>query len=114
MKALVGSIIVLIVLVRAGVSAETSEDPNITRAKFDIRALSKAALALAAKNDSIFPEKLDDLAPLLEVGEKALVDPWGNKYQYAAAGKKNGGKQPDIWTETPDKKIIGNWPEEKK
>ncbi len=35
-------------------------------------------------------------------------------YQYDAAGKKNGGTKPDIWTETPDKKIIGNWPEEKK
>jgi hypothetical protein len=39
-----------------------------------------------------------------------LLDPWGKKYKYDA-GKKNNGEKPDIWTETPDKKIIANWPD---
>ena len=39
----------------------------------------------------------------------ALLDHWKNPYQYDAAGPKNGGKQPDIWTVTPEGKVIGNW-----
>ena len=43
-----------------------------------------------------------------------FTDPWGNPYRYDPKGKRNGGKRPDIWTVTPDKTGIGNWPEQKK
>jgi hypothetical protein len=43
---------------------------------------------------------------------KSIVDPWGKEFQYDISGKKTKNKEvPDIWTETPDKKIIGNWSE---
>lgn len=44
---------------------------------------------------------------------KSLLDPWGKEFRYDLSGKHHKGKKPDIWTETKDKKIIGNWPEEK-
>lgn len=41
---------------------------------------------------------------------KSLLDPWGKGFQYDIAGKKTANKEvPDIWTEMPDKSIIGNW-----
>jgi hypothetical protein len=43
-----------------------------------------------------------------------LLDPWKQPLQYDARGPKNKGKKPDIWTVTPDKRIIGNWEIEKK
>ena len=46
------------------------------------------------------------------LSSKALVDPWGKEFQYDISGKKTKNKEvPDIWTETPDKKVIGNWSE---
>jgi hypothetical protein len=39
-----------------------------------------------------------------------LTDEWSHPYQYDAAGPKNGGEKPDIWTETPQGKVLGNWP----
>jgi len=43
---------------------------------------------------------------------KSIVDPWGKEFQYDISCKKTKNKEvPDIWTETPDKKIIGNWSE---
>ena len=44
----------------------------------------------------------------------ALLDPWKKPFQYDAAGPKNKGKKPDVWTVTPDKRVIGNWEAEKK
>lgn len=41
---------------------------------------------------------------------KSLLDPWGKEFEYDVAGKKTGNREvPDIWTVTPDKKIIDNW-----
>jgi len=40
---------------------------------------------------------------------RSLCDPWGGDFQYDVSGKNNKGQKPDIWTETKDKKIIGNW-----
>lgn len=46
------------------------------------------------------------------LSSKSLLDPWGKEFQYDITGKRTKNKEvPDIWTETPDKKIIGNWSE---
>jgi type II secretory pathway pseudopilin PulG len=101
----------------------TKDDPQdeakIKLAKTQIRTLTQAAETYRLNNGD-WPPNLKVLtekqpnggAALLEV--KALTDPWKKAYQYDEAGNKNKGLRPDIWTETPDKKIIGNWPEEKK
>ena len=44
------------------------------------------------------------------LSSKSLLDPWGKEFQYDITGKRTKNKEvPDIWTETPDKKVIGNW-----
>ena len=58
-----------------------------------------------------------DLKTLVDIGilrEESLLDLWGKEFKYDVSGKRNKWKQPDIWTETPDKKIIDNWPESEK
>jgi hypothetical protein len=56
------------------------------------------------------PAHLKTLVDAKVLSSKSLVDPWGKEFQYDITGKKTGNKEvPDIWTETPDKKVIGNW-----
>jgi RNA polymerase sigma factor (sigma-70 family) len=56
------------------------------------------------------PPNLTTLVDAKILWPESLVDPWGKKFQYDITGKKTGNKEvPDIWTETPDKNIIGNW-----
>ena len=78
--------------------------------RFRTLALDGAVKAYQLQNGN-FPEKLEDLAagekPLVE--KASLKDPWGKAYQYDAAGPKNKGAKPDIWTTDPSGKVIGNW-----
>ncbi len=62
-----------------------------------------------------FPQSLDmllqrveDRGPWLKTQE-ALIDPWGQPYQYNMAGSYNNGLLPDIWAEHPQHGQIGNW-----
>jgi hypothetical protein len=89
------------------------EDSKIQIAKKEVENLTKA-VEYFQKKQGAFPAKLKDLQDVgyVEPG-KLLKDPWGKEYQYDRAGKKNGGKKPDIWFVAPDGKKIGNWPEEK-
>ena len=91
-----------------------TEANKIEIAKVDVQNLTKA-VEFFKKQRGAFPVKLKDLqdAGLVEPG-KLLKDPWGNDYEYDPKGPKNGGKQPDIWCNTPGTRKIGNWPEEKK
>jgi hypothetical protein len=62
-----------------------------------------------------YPDRLDDLLESNRVGESPLVthsqmlfDPWGKQYQYEYPGEKNPNGF-DLWTTTPDGRVIGNW-----
>jgi hypothetical protein len=59
----------------------------------------------------LLPTSLKALVDAKILSSKSLVDPWGKEFHFEITGKKNQGKSPDIWTETPDKKVIGNWPD---
>jgi hypothetical protein len=39
----------------------------------------------------------------------ALLDPWGEPFQIDYEGRHHGGTEPDVWTTSPDGKILGNW-----
>jgi uncharacterized protein (TIGR03067 family) len=81
-------------------------------AKAQIATLDQATKAYKLKNNE-FPAALKDLVPDYVKNEEALIDPWKQPYQYDASGPKNNGTQPDIWTVTPTKEVIGNWPKAK-
>jgi hypothetical protein len=117
MKAL-GAVVLLLSFSAA--QAADKDDAKVKAARITVRNLDIAAKVYYVKNGFVLA-KLEDLVngangqkPYIEGGEKALLDPWGKQYQYDSNGPKNDGKTPDIWTETPDKKVIGNWPEGKK
>ncbi len=61
-----------------------------------------------------FPPNLKTLVEIGILLEESLLDPWGKEFKYDVSGKRNKGEQPDIWTETPDKKVIDNWSESDK
>jgi hypothetical protein len=79
--------------------------------------LNQACEAYRVKHGR-FPVKLEVLLekdemgrPYLDLDSKdALIDPWGQPYQYDAKGPRNNGVKPDIWTVTPAGVEIGNWP----
>ncbi len=87
----------------------------VNAAKIQIRMIDQAVAVYYVKNNE-YPAQLK----LLTEGDKrqleaaALTDPWHQPYQYDPAGTRNKGRKPDVWTTTPDQKVIGNWPEEKK
>jgi hypothetical protein len=82
--------------------------------RVELRTLDQALAAYFVKHKE-YPK---DWKPLTEGAtpylERVPLDPWKKPYQYAPAGKRNGGKKPDVWTVTPSRQVIGNWPEETK
>jgi hypothetical protein len=84
-------------------------------AHFQTKILTQACEAYRVKHDRL-PQNLAELlekdalgGPYLESPD-ALIDPWGNRYQYDPKGPRNNGLKPDIWTVTPGGVEIGNWP----
>ncbi len=80
--------------------------------------LAQACEAYRAKLGE-YPQKLEKLleqnakgGPFLETPD-ALIDPWGNPYQYDSQGPRNNGLKPDIWTVSPNGVEIGNWPRDR-
>ena len=102
--------VLLSCLLLSALSGTAFADVKEDVAKLEVATLTKAVEFYKLKKEK-YPEKLKDLIDAGIVEPKAtLLDPWGNAYQYDAAGKKNAGKRPDIWTKTPDGEEIGNWP----
>jgi len=82
-------------------------------AKSGAQILTTGAFSYHLKFET-YPARLDQLVQPPEGGPyadpSALLDPWDQPYQYDAAGPRNHGEQPDIWTVTPKGEVIGNWP----
>jgi hypothetical protein len=86
---------------------------EVDAVRVQIAVLGKAVAAYRVKH-SEFPVSLKGLVEKKLVLPEAIVDPWDKEFQYDRSGKRNHGKMPDIWTVSPSKMIIGNWPEVKK
>lgn len=128
---LIEVLLVLIILVVLGSLAVSQfggvkDRANIDTAKSQI-GLVKSSIESYRLYTNKYPPKLEDLwekpsdstladewaGPYME---KLNEDPWGNKYQYTAEGKRNVGKY-DFWSMGPDGKDgtdddIGNWESE--
>ena len=82
----------------------------------DVKTIETACTAYKLRNGD-YPQSLQVLVtpddgsskPYLDSAE-AILDPWGKQYQYDAGGGRNNGQKPDVWTTTPDGRMIGNWP----
>lgn len=114
-------VVVAIIVSLAGVGifymVGQAEEGNKTKARADVKSIEAAATAYKLHHPEIgWPQGLDDLfnrddqghGPYLTNAENK-IDPWGKMYSYDPAGGKNSGLKPDIYTTTPDGKMIGNW-----
>jgi hypothetical protein len=122
MRILSATLVVLVLavtLISEGRANAQKQDDKVNAA------IARAHLALLSLDVAIYKIDTNKLPPDLETltthkidgkplaEKKDLIDPWGRAYKYDVNGPKNGGKQPDIWSEGPDPKdpkgIIGNW-----
>jgi hypothetical protein len=104
-----------LLFVGASFSADAQEDAevnlkrDIAKLKLDIAKLQIERLDIHLEQYYLKHEKYPENLKALTEGDKStlkasdLLDPWKNK-----------GKKPDVWTVTPDKETLGNWPAEKK
>jgi hypothetical protein len=92
----------------------TAEDDKRSAAKAQAKVLTQALEGYRITHGKWPPS----LAALLQQDEEGgpwvknpsdLIDPWGQPYQYNAAGPHNNGRQPDIWADSPSGPV-GNWP----
>jgi hypothetical protein len=92
-----------------------AHEAKVSKARVHMLVLENM-LDLYKLREDQYPKTLKELTrgedPILK--PKHLLDPWKKPYQYDPAGPKNKGKKPDVWTVTPDKKVIGNWQAKKK
>lgn len=83
--------------------------------------IQKAGLAYYTKTGGVYPDSLKLLIvkdpntgtpPLLEGGNKAIIDPWGAPYQFKVRLDEGGVERMHVWTISPygdgKKKIV--WP----
>jgi Type II secretion system (T2SS), protein G len=96
---------------------KAEEEARKAGASVQVRTLTAAAETYCLQHKGVFPDTLalllrrdeNGLGQYLKDGS-ALLDPWGQAYQFDRDGKRNGGQQPDVWTTAPDGTEIGNWP----
>ncbi len=112
-------IVVAILVVLAGVSSvyvfRYLDDAKVNAAKAGVKAIEKAAQGYEIAHGTL-PQTLQELVqppsggrPYIE--QQAMLDPWGQPYQYDPSGSRNGGLKPDVWTTAPSTgQQIGNWP----
>jgi general secretion pathway protein G len=114
-------VVVAIIVALAGVGtyflfgAMRSSEKDIARIK--CKALGDVCVQYSIKNHN-FPQSLQQLlqrdpkgnGPYLEEPD-ALLDPWGNQFQYNPQGQHNMGRRPDVFCQAPDGTTVGNWPE---
>lgn len=113
-------VVVAIIVVLAGVGGMVMLPQLEISKKKTALSQVKGTLSTAVQtyylNEGKYPDSLAALTQPSQSGGKALLeadalnDPWGHPYQYDPSGGHQGGNKPDIWTQSPDGKLIGNWP----
>jgi hypothetical protein len=94
--------------------------PQLERAKEDLARAQARVVAQAAdtyrKNHDQYPndvrvlaqpDPLNDNKPYLS--DDAILDLWGKPYSIDPAGPNHKGAQCDVFTVTPQGKVVGNW-----
>jgi general secretion pathway protein G len=113
-------VVVAIIVTLAGIGGyyylRQADEAKKNAARIQVKTtLTQACENYYIDHNSTWPPSLDALLVQDEAGKgpylkdaDALRDPWGRPYQYNAAGPNNNGRQPDIWSDSPQGQI-GNW-----
>jgi hypothetical protein len=92
--------------------------PNmVDDAELQARTIAAAFHAYHARSGH-WPESMNELVnppdggrPYLQRGEGELIDPWGQRYEYAIRSNEQGEERAVIWTTSPEGERI-QWPRE--
>ena len=112
-------VVIAIIVALAGVGGyyylQSVEKSKINIAKIQVKTtLSTACKDYWIDHNQQWPPSLQELisgqdGKVYLEDASAIKDPWDKEYQYNSAGAHNGGRKPDIWTNTPEGEEIGNW-----
>ncbi|MCI0638495.1 MAG: type II secretion system protein GspG [Gemmataceae bacterium] len=122
-------VVVAIIVALAGLGGyyfigQLSES-KVSNAKVQSRTISTAIESYYVDH-GVYPQDLQQLLVKSEIGkgpylkeQSAIMDPWGNVFQYDQGGQRNTAAGatviiPDVYAKTPDGREVGNWTEAKK
>jgi hypothetical protein len=98
-----------LIFMASGSCVSLDGNDRADRTWFDILTLSTAVKTYKLRTGAN-PRRLDDVLKYINGGTASnLNDAWGRRFDYDPDGPRNGGKQPDIWTVSPNGELIGNW-----
>jgi general secretion pathway protein G len=101
------------------------KEAQVSEAKLKAKNIAKAVDTYYLDHNR-YPDALDALLVKDDAGkgpyltnQNEIVDPWGQRFQLDAGGPKNQQagatvQIPDVFTTTPDGRMVGNWPEIKR
>ncbi len=110
-------IVVAIIVILAGVGTFYIL-PQFSKAKDDIAKTRAHNVANALKayylHHDTYPSDLSALCQKTDeggpyIGQDGLLDPWGKQYQIDVSGQHHNGAEPDVFTTSPEGKMLGNW-----
>lgn len=113
-------VVVAIIVILAGLGGYyilgAADSSRKSAAKLKAQEIGKAVQSYMLDHTGNPPPSLDILVQRLPNGKgpylkniDALMDPWGNKYQYNPQGPQNNGLEPDVWCTSPQGQTYGNW-----
>lgn len=100
-------------------------EAKVSEAKVKARSIGKA-IDTYYIDHGVYPNDLTALLQKSEIGkgpylvnQNEIIDPWGKQYQYDQSGQKNSQAGatitvPDVYTTTPDNRMVGNWSDSRK
>jgi len=110
-------IVVAIIVVLAGLGTiyllPQLEGANEKIAKTKANQIAQAAQTFYVNNNR-YPSSLQELTQPGPDGRalmaaEGILDPWGKVYTLDVSGQNHQGASPDVYTTTPNGKMIGNW-----
>jgi len=111
-------IVVAIIVALAGIGAfyvlpQLSKSKN-NLAKAGAVNVEKALMSYWTDHNQNYPADLSVLTQRDEHGGPyidgdGLLDPWQKPYRFNPSGEHDNGAKPDVFTESPEGVVIGNW-----
>jgi general secretion pathway protein G len=104
---------ILVILASVATFATVSylSQAKVDQASLQATNIQKAAMAYYTKTSGVWPDSLQALVmrdpntgtqPLLEGGESAIVDPWGQPYQFEVGEDNTGTLRFVVYTTSPE------------
>jgi hypothetical protein len=88
------------------------QDAKREKARLQAHQIEMAIKTYMIRENFLEPVTLQELVegakPLLDGGKDAIIDPWGQPFQFGIHTKEKGDLSVDVWTTAPDGARIDN------